>query len=138
MLRAYGILLRLYPSDYRSAFAGEMLRVFEQAARQRRELGPLRYFRFLLSEFRGCIAGALAERFRRPRMPHVAHSSSTATALPAEVLQAQKRVDYFVNCMVHAIANHEFENARRFSEEDRKARENVRQLRLKYNLTDAS
>src|SRR6266540_1974453 len=37
-----------------------------------------------------------------------------------------------------AIANHEFEKARFYSDEERKERENMRQLREKYNLDDSS
>ena len=40
--------------------------------------------------------------------------------------------------MENAIANHEFEKARFYSDEERKERENMRQLREKYNLDDTS
>jgi ATP-dependent Clp protease ATP-binding subunit ClpC len=40
--------------------------------------------------------------------------------------------------MENAIANHEFEKARFYSDEERKGRENLRQLREKYNLDDSS
>ncbi len=40
--------------------------------------------------------------------------------------------------MENAIANHEFEKARFYSDEERKERENLRQLREKYNLDDTS
>ena len=40
--------------------------------------------------------------------------------------------------MDNAIANHEFEKARFYSDEERKERENMRQLREKYNLDDSS
>jgi ATP-dependent Clp protease ATP-binding subunit ClpC len=40
--------------------------------------------------------------------------------------------------METAIANHEFEKARFYSDEERKERENLRQLRDKYNLDDSS
>src|SRR6202167_60684 len=40
--------------------------------------------------------------------------------------------------MENAIANHEFEKARFYSDEERKERENQRQLREKYNLDDTS
>jgi len=35
-VKAYGTLLRLYPSDYRARFAAEMLNAFERAAAERR------------------------------------------------------------------------------------------------------
>jgi ATP-dependent Clp protease ATP-binding subunit ClpC len=37
--------------------------------------------------------------------------------------------------MEHAIANHQFEKARFYSEEERKARENLRLLQQKYQIT---
>ena len=40
--------------------------------------------------------------------------------------------------MENAIANHEFEKARFYSDEERKKRENLRVLREKYNLDDTS
>src|ERR671931_85120 len=40
--------------------------------------------------------------------------------------------------MENAIANHEFEKARFYSDEERKERENLRQVRDKYNLDDTS
>jgi ATP-dependent Clp protease ATP-binding subunit ClpC len=43
-----------------------------------------------------------------------------------------------VHRMENAIANHEFEKARFYSDEERKERENMRQLREKYNLDDTS
>ncbi len=47
--RAYRILLRLYPMDYRIAFGAEMLNAFEKVAGQRR---------FAVAELIGLIVGA--------------------------------------------------------------------------------
>src|ERR1700734_4004300 len=58
--------------------------------------------------------------------------------LPDEVSEVQKRVKFIVHRMENAIANHEFEKARFYSDEERKERENMRQLREKYNLDDTS
>jgi ATP-dependent Clp protease ATP-binding subunit ClpC len=60
------------------------------------------------------------------------------TTLPAEVADIQKRIKFIVHRMENAIANHEFEKARFYSDEERKERENLRQLREKYNLDDTS
>ena len=40
--------------------------------------------------------------------------------------------------MENAIANHEFEKARFYSDEERKERENLRQLREKYHMEETS
>ncbi len=55
MKRAYRILLRLYPRDYRAMFAREMLRSFEVAASERRAAG------FVTVELMGLVRGALLE-----------------------------------------------------------------------------
>src|SRR5579883_3272186 len=60
------------------------------------------------------------------------------TTLPAELADIQKRIKFIVHRMENAIANHEFEKARFYSDEERKERENMRALREKYNLDDSS
>ncbi|MEQ1887409.1 MAG: ATP-dependent Clp protease ATP-binding subunit, partial [Bryobacteraceae bacterium] len=60
------------------------------------------------------------------------------TTLPTEVADIQKRIKFIVHRMENAIANHEFEKARFYSDEERKERENLRGLREKYNLDDTS
>jgi ATP-dependent Clp protease ATP-binding subunit ClpC len=60
------------------------------------------------------------------------------TTLPTEVAEIQKRIKFIVHRMENAIANQEFEKARFYSDEERKERENLRQLRFKYNLDDTS
>ncbi len=58
-------------------------------------------------------------------------------ALPNEVLDVQNRIRFIVHRMDAAIANHEFEKARFYSEEERKERENLRVLREKHSLDEA-
>ena len=60
------------------------------------------------------------------------------TTLPPEISEIQKRIKFVVHRMETAIANHEFEKARFYSDEERKERENLRVLREKYNLDDTS
>ncbi len=60
------------------------------------------------------------------------------TTLPSDVSEIQKRIKFIVHRMETAIASHEFEKARFYSDEERKERENLRQLREKYNLDDTS
>ena len=56
---------------------------------------------------------------------------------PAEKLaQIQKRIDFITEGMERAIANHEFEKARFYSDEERKERENLRLLREQFNLEE--
>ena len=60
------------------------------------------------------------------------------TTLPADLADIQKRIKFIVHRMENAIANHEFEKARFYSDEERKERENMRQLREKYNMDETS
>ena len=60
------------------------------------------------------------------------------TTLPDELTEVQKRIKFIVHRMENAIANHEFEKARFYSDEERKERENLRALRDKYHLDDSS
>ena len=60
------------------------------------------------------------------------------TSLPDEITEAQKRIKFIVHRMENAIANHEFEKARFYSDEERKERENLRTLREKYHLDESS
>ena len=61
MKRAYDILLRLYPGDYRALFAAEMSATFEEAARERRGHGWAVFARFAFAELAGLLIGAGAE-----------------------------------------------------------------------------
>jgi hypothetical protein len=56
---------------------------------------------------------------------------------PAEKFaQILKRIDFIVERMEGAIANHEFEKARLYSDEERKERENLRALREQFNFEE--
>jgi ATP-dependent Clp protease ATP-binding subunit ClpC len=60
------------------------------------------------------------------------------TSLPEEITDVQKRIKFIVHRMENAIANHEFEKARFYSDEERKERENLRALREKYHLDESA
>ena len=57
-------------------------------------------------------------------------------SLPGEVVEVQKRIRFIVERTEASIANHEFEKARFYSGEERKERDNLKQLREKYRLDD--
>jgi ATP-dependent Clp protease ATP-binding subunit ClpC len=59
-------------------------------------------------------------------------------ALPEEIEEVQKRIKFIVHRMTLAITNHEFEKARFYSDEERKQRNNLAELRTKYNLDERS
>ena len=60
------------------------------------------------------------------------------TTMPDEIAEVHKRIKFIVHRMENAIANHEFEKARFYSDEERKERENLRALREKYNLDESA
>lgn len=56
-------------------------------------------------------------------------------AAPEEILEAQKRLELIMRRMDAAIANHEFEKARFYSNEEAQERRKLRELREKHHLT---
>src|SRR6266513_30262 len=60
------------------------------------------------------------------------------TSPPDDITEVQKRIKFIVHRMENAIANHEFEKARFYSDEERKERENLRAMREKYHLDESS
>jgi ATP-dependent Clp protease ATP-binding subunit ClpC len=57
---------------------------------------------------------------------------------PEDVAEVQKRIRFIVHRMDGSIANHEFEKARFYSDEEKKERENLRALRERYKLDESS
>jgi len=159
-IEAYRAFLQLYPYDYRALFASEMLAAFEQAAQERRQRRA-DFVRFTVAEMASLLAGAASEwiaklttdsairgrclpdrmRMRPPGVPWEAHYAGAfagvpRSSLPDEVLEAQQRTDLLVSRMVHAIANHDFEGARRYSDQERRERERLRWLRKKHGISE--
>jgi hypothetical protein len=135
MKRAYELLLILYPRAYRAQFAEEMGQVYAAAAAERREQGRASYVGFALSEITGLIAGAARAWLAPQRAAQLA--AAKYRHWPREVAEAQQRVDANIAGMVDAIANHQFEKARAFSNLEREARANLHAARDKYGLDDS-
>jgi hypothetical protein len=125
-------LLGLYPRRDRDLLGEEMKAVFEEGMREHRDLGRAAYLRFLLSEARGLVLGAIKARFAGRAPIQVARV--TVSDLPEEVLQAESRVAFNLNRLQFAISRHQFVQARFYSEEERKARHDLRRMREKYGL----
>jgi ATP-dependent Clp protease ATP-binding subunit ClpC len=60
-----------------------------------------------------------------------------AGAEPAEIADVRKKIAFILERTQSAIANHEFEKARFYSEEEKKERANLAALRERYGLDDA-
>jgi Uma2 family endonuclease len=64
-------------------------------------------------------------------------SESDRNMAPAEKLaHVQRRIEFIIEKMERAIASHEFEKARSYSDEERKERENLRLLCEQFNLEE--
>lgn len=123
--RAYSMGLVLYPADFRAQFGAEMVTVFEQAAAQRRS--GTRVLLFFVKEMLGLLAGAARER--------VFHDDASRAhddlPFPSDVAGTERYLEIVSRRLIHAIANHEFTNARYYDQQDRKARALLAELRAK-------
>ena len=151
---AYQALLRLYPEDYRLFFAAEMLDAFGRASEEQRARGRLAYGRFVCAELvaiaigvpmewmaKACTSSSIRARSLPdlrlmrpagvPRELWFASARTMSPSAPDEIAEAEQRVEFCLRRMEHAIATHDFPQARFYSNEDLKAREKLRQLRLK-------
>lgn len=136
-------LLHLYPQRHREMLGAEMQTVFEQGAHEHRLLGRVAFMRFVLVELSGLVlhaaiarfANALNKGYLEDRVPFHATLAS-AEDLPEEVLQAQDRLAVTLSQLLSAISHHQFVQARYYSNEERKARENLHQMREKYGIGD--
>jgi hypothetical protein len=133
----FRIFLRLYPGRHRELFGSEMEAVFEQGAHDQRLLGLLPYTRFVLKELAGVIVGAIAAQFAGSARMEPAAPARTPD-LPEEVLEAQRRVSVNLSHLLFAISHHQFREARFYSDEERKAREELCRIREKYGLGDSA
>lgn len=124
-LRAYSIVLALYPTDFRDQFGAEMVAVFEQAAAQRRGAGPV--FLFFVKEMLGLLAGAARERVSR----HRAIGARDDLPFPSDLAGAEKYQEIVSRRLIRSIAKHEFSNARYYDQQDRKARALLAELRAR-------
>ena len=61
MTLIYRALLRLYPREFRTVFAREMLSAFEDACSEYRQRGLCEFVRFGVSELAGLVVEAAAE-----------------------------------------------------------------------------
>jgi hypothetical protein len=140
MKRVYGAFLRLYPREYRDLFGPEVLSVFAQAAREHRARGWSVWAWFLVRELFGAViaaAGHWIDRFSS--LSHTEDPEVTGAArsgLFNAVHEARKRVDFNLQRMTRAIANHDFAAARAYYFEDIKARDELRKLRDRYGFDD--
>lgn len=143
-VRAYEVLLRLYPRDHRALFAGEMLVAFQTGAEERQGQGSQAYLRFVFSELASLLAGAVAEWIAKGTTDSTIRGRCLPDRLkmrppgvPWEVHYGEARAEFLVERTIYAISHHDFPGARRYSGEERQAREKLRLLREKYRIEEA-
>jgi|HubBroStandDraft_1064217.scaffolds.fasta_scaffold472007_2 hypothetical protein len=115
--RTYRWLLGLYPADFQEDFGGEMFTVFEQAAAPR----GLGYVVFVAKELAGRVAGAFGKRTRE--------AESADLPFPSDIAGAERYSRIVSRWIVPAIAHHDFDSARYYDLQDRRARALLAQLR---------
>lgn len=67
-----------------------------------------------------------------------AYVNTRPTDTPPEIVEARKRIRFISGRLEGCIANHEFEKARFYSDEERKERENLRELLKKHGIDEAA
>lgn len=139
----YRGLLRLYPIDFRQQFSEEMTFVFEQKAQDCFQRGVVSSLPFVFREFVGALKGAQTMWIEKlmfskmvsskPRdVQPVAAASSEGKPERAELSKLREET---VKKMVHAIANHDFAEARRCSDQDRHFTKLLRELGPEQELS---
>lgn len=123
-MQIFHALLRLYPPEYRSTFAPEMLTVLQQASQGHK---PAARARFVLKESFGLMRGAVSEWAVKlvTHDRYLQDNINDDMALPDNAREAEKQVKLILSRMENAIATHQFEKARFYSNAERKARENL-------------
>lgn len=134
-LRILGLLLQLYPREHRELFGEEMAGVLRQAAEDRRTEGRWAYARFVVWEVTGLVAGAAAlwaARFagQQPNVPEPQPEGLS------KIQETERKIQLSIDCMVHAIANHQFEKARFYSIAEHKFRARLQNLRDRYGISE--
>jgi hypothetical protein len=134
-LRILEWLLRLYPARHRELFGEEMASVMRQAAEDRRAEGWWAYARFVVWELTGLMAGAAAlwaARFAgQQRTVQQRQPAGLST-----IQETERKIQISIDCMVQAIANHQFEKARFYSIAERKFQARLEDLRNRYGISE--
>src|SRR5258708_26561778 len=105
--RAYSMGLVLYPADFRAQFGAEMVKVFEQAAAQRRDRGGACVLLFFVKEMLGLLAGAARERVFHDD----AIRAHDALPVPSDVARTERDLEGVYTRVIHALANPDIHNA---------------------------
>jgi ATP-dependent Clp protease ATP-binding subunit ClpC len=107
------------------------------------EFHAVRYTDEALSDAVAYVSACVRDRYLPGKAVDVMDEAGSVvrmrnSRLPEEVIEVQKRIRFIGKRMQSAIANHEFEKARFYSDEERKERENLREVGKKYKMDDTA
>lgn len=138
MQALYRAILRLYPPEYRAAFASEMIEVFEQASVNSGARSLPKRAWFAAREFTGLLKGVVSEHGAKWAAKDTYITSRCASRqddeLPAEIAEVRGRLEDLLRSMEFAIAHHDFPKARFYSNEERMTRALLERLIKQYGL----
>jgi len=137
IMKIFRLLTQLYPRGYRSTHIEEMVFVLGKTNAEHRDL--VSRVGFAIREMAGLVWGAIAAWQMLLVVQGSHHRLVRATninQLPEDVQDAQVLLDDAIEGMTFAIAEKRFEHARRYSNEEQKARAALREARSRYGLGD--
>jgi hypothetical protein len=130
----YRFLLRLYPANFQSAFAAEMMAALARLRADKAHCGTMRRTVFSLREVVGLLAGIFVQRFRLraslKRVPVVDSVSAISTKGIAhdDIGEAEESIRFHSGKTIDCIAHHRFEGARIHARAEELAQERLQAL----------
>lgn len=129
--RLYRRALLLYPPEFRQQFSEEMISVFQQRSGEHFANRGFTSFAFLLKEFFGALKGATVMWLSKVRpIDHKRSQPDAAVGVASISTAAELTMQHQIAMkgMVKAIAEHDFVNARRYSDEEKRLKSLLQQL----------
>lgn len=119
-------MIRLYPEEYQEAFGEEMLTVLTNREADLNPKQPLKTAWFVLAEIacllRGIVSEHMAKRANPQQYRYFPAHAVEAADLAANPAALESRLKDLIRLMERAIAHHDFQRARFYSNEERKTR----------------
>ena len=136
--RCYQAILNLYPPEFVRSFGPEIISVFRAASADLQNRRAFRRLWFAARELLGLLTGLWSEHVSKWAAPEAYLNSCAESAsyadLPVEIAELRRHVDHLVRCIESAIAHHDFPKARKYSMEERVARQQLETLLSDYHL----
>jgi hypothetical protein len=126
MRKAFSLILRLYPAEYRAAFGPEMVLTFQRAGMNGNSGKPS----FLVRELTGALTGVATEWIAKWKLgsDYLIPVANLDAELPVDAVELRTRLSKLIRAMEHAIAHHDFPRARLYSDAERVTRMRLENL----------